>query len=134
MENLSPPSYQQRENRIMNETKYEYPPELTNELLQGIINDCHNSEPIHFEVLPYEAYMILALMQTAIAKLQIPEIENVSEFGKKFIDAFCDCQKENFPNICRSLELGWLPAYQMTREEFDDLVYEDDREDCHNCS
>lgn len=107
---------------------FDFSPELTNELARGIIKDCQNTEPLHFEVMPHEAYMILALMQTAIAKLQIPDIENVAEFGKKFIGAFCDRHKENFPNICRSLELGWLPAYQMTRDEFDDLVNDDDEE------
>lgn len=108
---------------------FDFSKETANELTQGIIKDCHDEEPIHFEVSPIEAYMVLALMQTAIAKLQIPNIENVAEFGKKFIGAFCDRHKENFPNICRSLELGWLPAYQMTREEFDDLVDHDDIED-----
>ncbi|NMF57711.1 hypothetical protein [Pseudanabaena yagii] len=99
-------------------------PELTNETVKGLMQDLNTDEKLLFEVEPLEAYMILGMMQAAIVSLGIPE--NLEKFGRKFIKAFCDRYRIMFPDVVKTLEMGWTTC--MTSEEFDDLIDSDENE------
>lgn len=90
--------------------------------LDGLLNDLDTDEKLLFEVEPLEAYMILGMMQASIVSLGIPE--NLEKFGREFIKAFCDRYRIMFPDVVKTLELGWKAT--CTSEEFNDLMDSDE--------
>ncbi len=89
--------------------------------LDGLMNDLDTDEKLLFEVEPLEAYMILGMMQAAIVSLGVPE--NLEKFGRKFIGAFCDRHRTSYPNVVKTLEMGWTTC--LTSDECAELVDSD---------
>ena len=104
--------------------RYDHQPtaQEAKEALDGLINEFNTDETLLFEVEPLEAYMILGMMQAAIVSLGVPE--NLEKFGRSFIGAFCDRYRILFPDVVKTLEMGWTTC--LTSEEFDDLIDSDE--------
>ena len=96
--------------------------EEVNQTLDGLTNDLDTDEKLLFEVEPLEAYMILGMVQAAIVSLEIPE--NLQIFGRAFIKQFCDRYRIMFPDLVKTLELGWTVT--CTSQEFNDLMDSDE--------
>ncbi len=96
--------------------------ESVKETLDGILEESRSHELLKFQIMPHEALSLLGMVQAAIVSLPIPE--SLETFGKQFISQFCEKYKSELPSICESLKRGWNEAYQMTREEFDELSEE----------
>ncbi|WP_103670480.1 hypothetical protein [Pseudanabaena sp. BC1403] len=92
--------------------------------LTALVNDLKSDTKLLFEVEVLEAYMLLGMVQAAIVSLDIPE--NLEKFGRKFIGAFCDRYRIKYPDLVKTLELGWTVT--CTSEEFYDLMDSDDEE------
>lgn len=90
--------------------------------LDGFKELSDSDQTISFEVHPLEAYMILGMIQASIVSLNIPE--NLEKFGRDFVGAFCDRYRITYPDLVKTLELGWTVT--STSQEFDDLIDSED--------